>query len=154
MLCLLVLAYIELMGRSIPLKKIKTGSVPYELQKDRMSSYKYLKVWGCLTKVAIPHYKIIKLEHKTIDYIFIGYIINISAYRFFVHKSEISDIHANTIIESKDVEFFESVFPDKRDTTEDIEKRKIMMLLKEIKNLNRVKEQMLLNPLVQTLYHL
>jgi len=39
------------------------------------------------------------------DYIFIGYAMNSSAYRFLVHKSEIPDIHVNMIIESRDVFF-------------------------------------------------
>ena len=40
------------------------------------------------------------------DYIIIHYALNISAYRFLVHKLEIPDIHVNMIIESRDVVFF------------------------------------------------
>ena len=57
-------------------------------------SYKYLKVWGCLAKVAIPDPKTVKIGPKTVDCIFIGYAHNSVAYRFLVHKSEINDIHA------------------------------------------------------------
>jgi len=43
-----------------------------------------------------------------------GYALDSSAYRFLVHKSEISDIHVNIIIESRDVVFFEDVLSYKR----------------------------------------
>mgnify|MGYP003702717001 FL=1 len=45
------------------------------------------------------------------DCIFIGYAHNSSAYRFLVHKSEIPDIHRNTIMESRNACFFEHIFP-------------------------------------------
>ena len=54
-----------------------------------------------------------KIEPKTIDYIFIGYAYNNNAYRFLVHESNILDIHKNMIMESKNVSFFEDVFPCK-----------------------------------------
>ena len=43
----------------IPQKK--TNKTPYELQKGRMPTYKYLKVWGCLAKVAVPTPKKVKI---------------------------------------------------------------------------------------------
>ena len=49
------------------------------------------------------------------DCVFIGYALNSSVYRFLVHKSELSDIHVNMIIESKDVVFFVDVFLYKRE---------------------------------------
>lgn len=91
----------------------KTHNIPYELWKGHKPNYKYLKVWGCLTKVAIPKPKRTKLGPKTIDCVFIGYAHNSSAYRFLVHKSEVPDIDANTIIESRDAIFFENIFPYK-----------------------------------------
>ena len=45
------------------------------------------------------------------DCIFIGYAHNSSAYRFLVHKSEIPNIHRNTIMESRNACFFEDIFP-------------------------------------------
>ena len=42
----------------IPQKK--TNKSPYELWKGRRPSYKYLKVWGCLAKVAAPIPKKVK----------------------------------------------------------------------------------------------
>ena len=67
-------------------------------------------MWGCLAKVLAPLPKKTKVRAKTMDCIFIGYALNSSAYRFLVHKSEIPDIHVNTIIEFRDVVFFEDIF--------------------------------------------
>ena len=89
----------------------KTNKTPYELWKGHRPSYKYLKVWGCLAKVAIPDPKRVKIGSKTIDCVFIGYANNSSAYRFLVHKSENPDIHVNTVMESRNAYFFEDVFP-------------------------------------------
>ena len=95
----------------IPQKK--TNKSPYELWKGRRPSYKYLKVWGCLAKVAVPIPKKVKIGPKTVDCVFIGYAHNSSAYRFLIHKSEVFNMHANTIIESRNASFFENVFPFK-----------------------------------------
>ena len=76
-----------------------------------MPNVNYLKVWGCLAKVAVPKPKKVKVGPKTIDCVFIGYAQNSNAYCFLVHKSEILDIHVNTIIESSDASFFENIFP-------------------------------------------
>lgn len=86
---------------------------PFELWCGRKPSLKYLKVWGCLAKVLIPEHKRKKLGPKTVDAIFIGYVINSYAYRFLVIKSEISGIDVNTIVEFRDATFFEDVFPMK-----------------------------------------
>ena len=64
-----------------------------------------------MAKVAVPKPKKVKVGPKTVDCVFIGYAQNSNAYRFLVHKSEISDIHVNTIIESRDASFFENIFP-------------------------------------------
>ena len=93
----------------VPRKKMK--KTPYELWKGRTPSYKYLRVWGCLVKVAIPTPKKVKIGPKTVDCIFIGYAHNSSAYRFLVYESKIQDIHRNTIMESRNASFFEHVFP-------------------------------------------
>ena len=77
----------------------KNDLTPYELWKGRKLSYKYLKVWGCLTKLAILNPKIVKC-------VFIGYANNSSAYRFLVYKSNIPNIHENAIIESRNASFF------------------------------------------------
>ena len=89
----------------------KTQQTPYEKWKGRMPNLNYLKVWGCLAKVAVPKPKKVKVGPKTFDCVFIGYAQNSNAYRFLVHKSEIPYIHVNTIIESRDTSFFENIFP-------------------------------------------
>ena len=70
-------------------------------------------MWGCLAKVVVPIPKNVKIGQKIVDCVFIGYTHNSSAYRFLIHKSEIIDMHANTIIESRNASFFENVFPYK-----------------------------------------
>ncbi|XP_075659149.1 uncharacterized protein LOC142629035 [Castanea sativa] len=67
----------------------------------------------CLTKVVVPIPKRIKLRSKSVDCVFIGYAHNSSAYRFLIHKSDIPDVNANTIIESRNAVFFEEIFPYK-----------------------------------------
>ncbi|RVX22336.1 Retrovirus-related Pol polyprotein from transposon TNT 1-94 [Vitis vinifera] len=91
--------------------KKKAEKTPYELWKGRKPSYTYLRMWGCLAKVAVPPRKKVKIGPKTIDCIFIGYAHNSNAYRFLVYESNIPDIHKNTIMESRNASFFEDVFP-------------------------------------------
>uniref|UniRef100_A0A2N9GAW9 Integrase catalytic domain-containing protein n=1 Tax=Fagus sylvatica TaxID=28930 RepID=A0A2N9GAW9_FAGSY len=95
----------------LPQKKL--DKTPYELWKGRTPSYQFLKVWGCLAKVAVPIPKKVKIGPKTVDCVFIGYAHNSSAYRFLIHKSDIPDMHVNTIIESRNASFFEEIFPCK-----------------------------------------
>ena len=89
----------------------KDEKTPYEFWKCRARSYQYLRVWGCLAKVAIPTPKKVKIGPKTVDCIFIGYAQNSNAYRFLVYDSKIPNIHKNMIIESRNALFFEDVFP-------------------------------------------
>ena len=78
--------------------------------KIKKPFYKYLRVWGCLVKVAIPTLKKMKIGPKTVDCIFIGYAHNSNAYMFLVHESKNPDIHKNTMMESRNASFFENVF--------------------------------------------
>ncbi|GJX00906.1 retrotransposon protein, putative, ty1-copia subclass [Tanacetum coccineum] len=84
---------------------------PYELWMGRKPSYQYLRVWGCLAKVAVPTPKAQKIGPKSVDCIFIGYAKNNTAYRFIVHESKNPDIQKNTIMESRNASFFENIFP-------------------------------------------
>ena len=72
-------------------------------------------MWGCLAKVQVPKPKRVKIGPKTVDCVFIGYATNSKAYRFLVHKSENPDIHNNTVIESDNAEFFENIYPYKKE---------------------------------------
>ena len=67
-------------------------------------------MWGCLAKVAVPTPKRIKIGSKSVDCVFIGYAHNSSTYRFLIHKSDIPNMNANTIIESRNAVFFEEIF--------------------------------------------
>ena len=91
----------------------------------------YLKMWGCLAKVLAPLPKKTKLGARTMDCIFIRYALNSSAYRFLVHKSEILDIHINMIIKSKDIVFFEDIFPCKWETDKTSRKRTHEMVFRD-----------------------
>jgi len=84
---------------------------PYELWRKRESNLKYLKVWGCLVKVNIPINKKRKIDKKNVNCIFVGYSLHDTSYRFLVVNSEVSKISNGTIMESRDVTFFENVFP-------------------------------------------
>ena len=93
--------------------KKKAEKTPYELWRGQQPFYKYLRVWGCLAKVAVPPPKKVKIGPKTIDCIFIGYAHISTAYQFLVHELNIPDIHKNTIMESRNASFFEEIFPCK-----------------------------------------
>ena len=99
----------------------RTNQTPYELWKGHKPSYNYLKLWGCLEKVAVPSPKKTKIGPKTVDCVFIGYANNSSAYRFLICKSDIPDMHVNTIIDSRNASFFEHIFPYRKneDVNED-----------------------------------
>lgn len=87
----------------------KTRKMPYELWKGFTPNLKYLKVWGCLAKILLPDSKKRKIGSKTSDCMFIGYAASSATYGFLVLKSDVLD--NNTIIETKDAEFFEHIFP-------------------------------------------
>ena len=93
----------------VPNKKLKKTS--YEFQQGKRSSYKQLKVWECLTNIAIPYPKKFKIGLKIIDCVNIRYEYNSGVYQFFVHKLNVEDIHHNTIMESRNAIFLEDVFP-------------------------------------------
>ena len=114
---------------------------PYELWKGRQPSYKYLRMWGCLAKVAFPTPKKVKIGPKTVDCIFIGYAQNSSAYRFLVYKSEIPDIHKNTIMESRNASFFEHVFPCKFEEGPSLCKRTFETMNEDSQNQEQEQEE-------------
>ena len=64
-----------------------------------------------MAKVALLPPKRTRLGPKTVDCVFLGNAENSSAYRFLVIKSDVDIISMNSIIKSRDAEFFEHVFP-------------------------------------------
>ena len=105
-------------------KKKKTKKTPNELWKGKKPFYQLLKVWGCLAKVVVPIPKGINIRSKSIDCVFIGYANNNSAYQFLIHKSNVPDMNVNTIIESRNVIYFEEIFPYKSTQVSSSLKRK------------------------------
>ena len=65
----------------------------------------------CLAKVSIPINKTRKNGPKILDWVFVGYSLHSTTYRFLVVNFEVSEISNNTIMESRDTTFFENVFP-------------------------------------------
>ena len=87
---------------------------PYEMCNGRKPSLSYLRTWGCLAKVNIPINKKHKLGPKIVDCVFLGYAQRSIAYRFLVVKSEVLDMHVDSIMESRDATFFlEYIFYEK-----------------------------------------
>ena len=72
-------------------------------------------MWGCLAKVMLPDPKNRKIGSKTFNCMFLGYAEHSAAYRFLVLNSDI--IECNTIVETKNAEFFEHIFPLKSSGT-------------------------------------
>ena len=90
----------------------KIGYLIRKLVKHLMSCgevIKYLRVWGCLAKVMLLDPKKRKIGFKTSDCMFLGYVEHSVAYRFLVLKSDV--IEHNTIVETKNIEFSEHIFP-------------------------------------------
>jgi hypothetical protein len=86
---------------------------PYEEWIRRKPSLSYLCTWDCLVKVNVPINKKRKLGPKTVDCVFLGYAHHSTVYRFLVIKSEIPNVHIDAFLESRDVTFFENIFPIK-----------------------------------------
>ena len=64
----------------------------------------FLKVWRCLAKIGLLDFKKSNIGPKFFDCVFIGYTQHSAAYRFM-------SINDFSICKSRDVEFFESIFP-------------------------------------------
>ena len=77
--------------------------------KDYVPNVKYLKVWKCLANVVIPKPKKMKLGPRTVDCMLIGYAQNSATFKSLILRED-SNFDANTIIESKNTEFFENIF--------------------------------------------
>ena len=95
----------------VPMKnKEKT---PFEEWENKRLTLSYLRTWGCLAKVNVPIAKKRKLGPKTVDCVFLGYAFHSIGCRFLIVKSGVPDMHVGTILESRDVTFFENIFPMK-----------------------------------------
>jgi hypothetical protein len=86
---------------------------PYEGWKGRKPSLHYLCTWGCLAMVNIPINKKRKLGPKTVDCILLGYAHHSTTYKVLVIKSETPEILVDSLMESRDITFFENIFPMK-----------------------------------------
>jgi hypothetical protein len=87
----------------------KSNIIPYKLQKKRKINLNYFNVWECMTIVRLPKSKIKKLGQKAIKCIFLGYAQHSKSYRFLVVELN-NFVEVNTVIESRDAEFYENRF--------------------------------------------
>ena len=68
------------------LNRVPSKSVPktpYELWTGKKLSLNYLRVWGCPAEAKVFNPKIEKLDFKTVNYHFIGYLDKSKGYRFY-----------------------------------------------------------------------
>ena len=70
-------------------------------------------MWECLANVEVPLPKQVTIGPKTVDYIFISYALNSSAYQFVIHRSDVPDMNVGTTIESRNAICFEDIYPYK-----------------------------------------
>nr|KAJ0184776.1 hypothetical protein LSAT_V11C900459110 [Lactuca sativa] len=87
----------------------RSKNTPYELWCKKVPNLSYLKVWGCRAVVRLTEPKRKMLGERGIDCIFIGYVEQSKAYRFYVLESNDS-VSINTVIESRDAIFDEEKF--------------------------------------------
>ena len=78
--------------------------------EDKANTF-ILTYMGYLAKMSVPITKKRKLGPKTVDCVFLGYVIHSVGYRFLIVKSGVPDIHVGTIMESRDATFFKTFFP-------------------------------------------
>ena len=90
-------------------------------------------MWGCLAKVAVPPPKKVKIRPKTIDCIFISYAHNNTGYRFLVHESNISNIHKNIIMESRNASFLKMHFHVNLKKSQDHQNECLRLLMKIVR---------------------
>src|SRR6266540_297886 len=86
---------------------------PFEKWEKKRLNLSYLRSCGCLAKVNVPISKKHKLGPRTVDCVFLGYAFHSVGYRFLIVKFGVPDMYEGTIMESRDVTFFEDVFPMK-----------------------------------------
>lgn len=94
---------------------------PFEEWERKRLKLSYLRTWGCMAKVNVPIPKKRKLGPKTVDCVLLGYAFHNIGCRFLIVKSEVSDMHVGTIMESNDATFFEDIFPMKETSSSSIQ---------------------------------
>ncbi|GJY72576.1 zinc finger, CCHC-type containing protein [Tanacetum coccineum] len=77
---------------------------PYEIWTKRKLNINYLRVWGCRAVVRLPDPKLKTLGERGIECIFVEYVDNSKAFRFYVIEPN-DVVLINSIIESRDAIF-------------------------------------------------
>lgn len=103
--CILTAAYII---NRLP-SKVINNKTPYELVWNHKPEYEHLRIFGCLAYFRNTNTKGDKFEGKGKPGVFLGYPQGTKGYKLY-------DIEDKKIIVSRDVSFFENVFPFKNTT--------------------------------------
>ena len=77
---------------------------PYELWNNKKPKLNFLKTFGCKALVHIPNEKRSKFDNRSKVYYFVGYSQNSKGYRLV-------DLESKKVVVSRDVNFFENIFP-------------------------------------------
>lgn len=101
---------------------------PYELWNNQKPNINYFKVWGCLAHVRLPNQHLTKIGYRGVDCVFIGYSQTSKAYRFL----NLETPSPHTIIESLHANFFEHIYPKKKDSFEQDSSSSIFPLKRKI----------------------
>ena len=99
-----------------------------ESWKSRKSNINYFKVWDCLAHVRLPDQQLTKIGYRGVDCVFIGYSQTSKAYRFL----NLETPSPHTIIESLHANFFEHIFPKKKESLEQNTSSSISTLKRKI----------------------
>lgn len=84
--------------------KTLDGKSPHEIWTGKKPSLRHLRVFGCKVMAHVPKEKRSKWQSKAQERVFIGYCDSTNTYR-------VCDLKTQTIQKTRDVRFFENVFP-------------------------------------------
>ena len=77
---------------------------PYELWNNKKPKLNFLKTYGCKALIHIPNEKRSKFDNRSKVYYFVGSSQNSKGYRLV-------DLESKKVVVSRDVNFFENIFP-------------------------------------------
>nr|GEX28254.1 putative ribonuclease H-like domain-containing protein [Tanacetum cinerariifolium] len=116
--CIMTAAHII---NRLPSKTIR-NKAPYEIIYDQKPNYEFLKVFGCLAYYRSTEMRGDKFEERGRPGVFLGYQLGKKGYKVY-------DVKYGKIVVSRDVRFFENIFPyDNNTSHEEDDEPKILKL--------------------------